>query len=89
MAVYGKISNFPPSGDTPTDDDTPPSSGNRKAEMSNIESTPAKSNSTISKHASAAGLGTTSLLANKDDFLFSVANSPTRKREFDINEFNM
>ena len=89
MAVYGKISSFPPSGDTPTDDDTPPSSGNRKAEMSNTDSTPAKSSSTISKKASAAGLGTTSLLGSKDDLLFSVANSPTRKREFDINEFNM
>ena len=88
MAVYGKISKLPPSDDAPTDDNTPPSSG-RKTETEDKESTPAKSKSTFTKQASAAGLGTTSLLGSKDDFLFSVANSPTRKRDFDINELNM
>ena len=89
MAVYGKISKVPPSDDPPTDDDTPPSSGQKRSEKEDTESAPPKSRSSVSKHGSAAGLGATGLLGNKDDFLFSVANSPTRKRDFDISEYNM
>ena len=88
MAVYGKISKLPPSDDPPTDDDTPPSSGG-KTETEDKEPTPVKSKSSFAKHASGAGLGTAGLLGSKDEFLFSVANSPTRKRDFDISELNM
>ena len=83
MSVYSKISQLPPSNDAPTDDDTPPSGGRKVSkDAENNHSKP-------TKPKSAADAGTASLLGSKDDFLFSVANSPTRKRDFDLNDFNI
>ena len=87
MAVYGKIATLPTSEDAPPDDDpsTPSTTGGDRGKEQ--PSKPSHStSSTVSK--TGASLGAASLLGSKDDFLFSVANSPTRKREFGLGELD-
>ena len=92
MAVFGKLSNVTQAADTPPTDDgpsTPSPSGEKPAKKAPVTSE-AKTTQTEPYTSTGLGLGTTSLLGSKkDDVLFSVANSPTRKRDFDINEFNL
>ena len=92
MAVFGKLSNVTQAADPPPTDDDPttPSPSGRKSAKDTPVTAEAKATQTEPYASTGLGLGTTSLLGSrKDDVLFSVANSPTRKRDFDINEFNL
>lgn len=90
LAVYKNISNLPPSDDAPTDDDTPPSGGSTADKSAEAkEATPVKSKSKVSASSTVTHAGATSLLGAKDDILFSVASSPTRKRNFEVNDYSL
>ena len=86
MAVFGNISKLTPATDADSNGPDPPEPTPSEDDKLESKSEGSSANDTI--QVSGLGMEPLSLLGGKkDSAYFSVANSPTRKRDFESGEF--